>query len=159
MARLYSYVVRWDTGFAPNPFHGFCTLALCKPQVRNAAEVGDWIIGTGSKGNKLAGVLVYAMRVTEILTFNEYWHDDRFRSKSDCGPNISHETKVNRVLVSNDFVYFGGEGPPIPEFRGVNVCKVGPGHRCVFPDVVVGDVVTWIQSIGHTGCCGIPANV
>ena len=29
--RLCSYVVKYDTGFAPNPFWGFCTLAACTP--------------------------------------------------------------------------------------------------------------------------------
>ena len=81
MTKLYSYVVASDTGLAPNPFHSFCTLALCKPQVRKAAEVGDWVIGTGSKRNGRDGFLVYAMRVTEILTFNEYWRDARFLAK------------------------------------------------------------------------------
>ena len=31
MPRLYSYVLRKDTGFAPNPYSGYCTLACCKP--------------------------------------------------------------------------------------------------------------------------------
>jgi Nucleotide modification associated domain 2 len=29
--KVYSYVVRCDTGFAPNPFWGYCTLAACTP--------------------------------------------------------------------------------------------------------------------------------
>ena len=35
---LYSYTVAADTGFAPNPFHGFCTLACCKPGIRRTAQ-------------------------------------------------------------------------------------------------------------------------
>lgn len=31
---LFSYIVRWDHGFAPNPFHGICSLATCKPGIR-----------------------------------------------------------------------------------------------------------------------------
>jgi putative DNA base modification enzyme with NMAD domain len=79
--RLYSYVVARDFGFAPNPFHGFCTLATCKPNIRKSAQPGDWIIGTGSKSHGLDGRLVYAMRVTETLDFDEYWSDERFRAK------------------------------------------------------------------------------
>jgi hypothetical protein len=30
--RLYTYIIRFDTGFAPNPFYGFCALACCKPR-------------------------------------------------------------------------------------------------------------------------------
>lgn len=79
--RLFSYVVRYDFGFAPNPFEGWCTVATCKPQIRRAARMGDWIVGTGSAQKNLAGRLVYAMRVDEVLTFDEYWNDPRFRRK------------------------------------------------------------------------------
>lgn len=72
---LYSYVLRFDTGDAPNPYGGVCTLTVCKPAIRRTAQVGDWIIGTGSKhspvGN-IAGYLVYAMRVSRKLTLAEY---------------------------------------------------------------------------------------
>jgi hypothetical protein len=75
--RLFSYIVTKDSGFAPNPFHGFCTLACCKPVIRRVAKVGDWIVGL-SKG----GVgIVYAMKVGEKLAFRAYWPDRRFRSK------------------------------------------------------------------------------
>lgn len=80
--RLFSYIVARDYGFAPNPFFGYCTLATCKPQIRAKATVGDWIVGTGAKGNyNLAGHLVYAMRVEEAFDFNHYWCDHRFRRK------------------------------------------------------------------------------
>jgi hypothetical protein len=49
ISSLYSYVVRSDSGFAPNPFGEYCTLACCKPQIRKRARVGDWIVGCGSK--------------------------------------------------------------------------------------------------------------
>ena len=39
--RVFSYIVTHDTGYAPNPFHGFLTLACCKPLIRRTAEVGD----------------------------------------------------------------------------------------------------------------------
>lgn len=79
--KLYSYVVARDFGFAPNPFHGYCTLATCKPDIRATASVGDWVIGTGAKPHELEGHLVYAMRVSEILTYDSYWQDERFRMK------------------------------------------------------------------------------
>ncbi len=99
MVRLYSYVLREDTGFAPNPYHGFCTLACCKPPIRRHAQVGDWIIGTGSdaKGKGRGNHISFAMRITEILTFDEYWEDERFAAKKpnpcgdlteSCGDNI-----------------------------------------------------------------------
>ncbi|MBC6697349.1 Nmad2 family putative nucleotide modification protein [Hymenobacter puniceus] len=48
---LYSYVLRFDTGDAPNPYGGVCTLAVCKPAIRRTAQIGDWILGTGSKNS------------------------------------------------------------------------------------------------------------
>ena len=92
---LYSYIVTYDTGFAPNPFFGYCTLVCCKPAIRRSASVGDWIIGLTPKaqGNRV----VYFMRVDEKMTIAEYWKDKRFRQKRpqsrgdarrQCGDNI-----------------------------------------------------------------------
>jgi len=80
--KLLSYIIDRDFGFAPNPFNGYCTLATCKPKTRNIAKVGDWIVGIGGK-NLGDGYrkLIYAMEVTEKLTFNEYWKDERFELK------------------------------------------------------------------------------
>lgn len=93
--KLYSYVVRRDFGFAPNPFHGVNTLATCKPDIRKHAQVGDWVVGTGGanspKGPDLRGRLVYAMKVEEILTFDQYWVDERFVAKR---PNLRGSAKL-----------------------------------------------------------------
>lgn len=43
--RVFTYVLDHDTGFAPNPFHGWCTLAGCKPVIRRTARIDDWIVG------------------------------------------------------------------------------------------------------------------
>ena len=47
--KYFAYILAFDSGFAPNPFYGYCTLADCKPKIRKQAQVGDWIIGLGSK--------------------------------------------------------------------------------------------------------------
>jgi hypothetical protein len=73
--RLFSYTIPFDDGAAPNPFHGFCTLAICKPSIRRVAARGDWVAGLGSinaPSRNLAGSLVYAMRVEEVITLAEY---------------------------------------------------------------------------------------
>ncbi len=49
--------------------------------MRKSAAVGDWIIGTGPKSKNRAAYLVYAMCVTETMSFNAYWNDPRFRQK------------------------------------------------------------------------------
>lgn len=48
----FSYVVEHDYGLAPNPFGGYCSLAVCKPGIRGNEnlKIGDWIIGTGEIG-------------------------------------------------------------------------------------------------------------
>lgn len=98
---LYSYVVARDYGFAPNPFFGACTLATCKPSIRKHAQVGDWVVGTGSATNRRRGYLVFAMRVAETATYSEYWQDARFElkrpnlygsKKSAFGDNIYHKS-------------------------------------------------------------------
>ena len=78
---LFAYTVADDIGFAPNPFHGCCTLATCKPILRHAANLGDWVVGIGSITKHQGGKLVYAMRVQEKLSFDKYWNSSRFRKK------------------------------------------------------------------------------
>lgn len=211
MSRVLSYVVLYDYGFAPNPFHGWCTLATCKPAVRRAAQVGDWVVGTGASANDRRGRLVHAMRVDEIATFDDYWNDPRFRDKRpvrrgslrqrhgdniyhrdagghwvqqdsrhsnpDGSPNPDHvakDTSADAVLLSRHFVYYGGDGPPVPErFRAWE----GPrwtGRRWddstpVTHDICAGRTktrlppafcdafVTWIETLEH-GYHGDPTN-
>ena len=102
MARIFSYVVARDFGFAPNPFHGYCTLATCKPKIRNSANIGDWVIGNGPKPKHLDDQLIFAMEVTEKITYDQYWEDPRFEAKKPFfegslkqtyGDNIYHKVE------------------------------------------------------------------
>jgi hypothetical protein len=88
--KLYSYVVARDYGFAPNPFFNFCTLATCKPEIRRLANVGDWVVGTGSASRKRKGYVVFAMKVSEAMSFDDYWKDQRFQVKK---PNLRGSKK------------------------------------------------------------------
>lgn len=97
---VYMYVVARDFGFAPNPFHGVCTLATCKPVVRRMAQVGDWVFGMGGTKLGAVGRCIFAMQVTEAMSFDEYWLDPRFRDKRPVrngsrtrmlGDNIYHQ--------------------------------------------------------------------
>lgn len=89
--QLFSYVVARDFGFAPNPFFNVCTLATCKPSIRRLAHQGDWIVGTGAASRKRGGYLVFAMKVEETATFDQYWNDQRFQLKK---PNLRGSKKV-----------------------------------------------------------------
>lgn len=87
--KIYSYRIDHDYGLAPNPFGRFCTVAVCKPQIRKSRnlQIGDWLIGTGSNslekasGFKCVTKLIYAMQVSEIISLHEYWEDQRFEYK------------------------------------------------------------------------------
>lgn len=101
--RLFSYVVARDYGFAPNPFGGWCTLATCKPRIRQKAVVGDWIVGLAAKRDKPDPSLVYVMRVDEVLSYDAYWNDPRFFCKKPSrlgslkqvfGDNIYHRNRA-----------------------------------------------------------------
>ncbi len=99
----FSYVLARDYGFAPNPFGPYCTLATCKPRIRKSAEIGDWVIGTGSVRYHGAEKLVFAMKVSEKVTFGEYWEDPRFLYK---GPVMNGSLKQ----MYGDNIYFQDEG-------------------------------------------------
>lgn len=99
MNKTYIYVVDRDFGFAPNPFHSYCTLATCKPVIRRKALVDDWIIGVGGSNLRATGRCIFAMRVTEKITFDEYWSNPTFIDKKPVrngsqkmmvGDNIYH---------------------------------------------------------------------
>lgn len=74
---LLRYVMTCDTGLAPNPFHGACTLALCTPNHGNARRLkeGDWIIGhSGNSAREEPPKLIYAMKVTEQCSLDQYFN-------------------------------------------------------------------------------------
>lgn len=184
---LFSYIVPTDSGFAPNPYGGICTLACCKPKIRQYANIGDWIIGTTPSPEK--GKLVYAMRVDRGLTFDLYWQYPEYECKkpnkdNGCGDNIykmgadgelvqvknlSHNEKhikadlsVNRILISNTFYYFGANSVEIPKkFRPLVQKK--QGHKRIKSASNTYDVVTafidWLQKSFKQGIHGEPANV
>ena len=117
---VYCYKITRDYGFAPNPFYSFCTLATCKPHIRKKAKVGDWVIGFGSsrKGSEFAGRIIYIMKVTQKMTFDEYWNAPEFQCKKPVmngsrkqiyGDNIYH--KVNGKWKQEDSHHskYGGE--------------------------------------------------
>lgn len=79
----FSYKIEHDFGLAPNPFGEYCTLAVCKPTIRNNKhlQLGDWIIGTGSVKLKKLHHLIFAMQLEEKITLEQYWDDPRFQYK------------------------------------------------------------------------------
>lgn len=102
MSSTYFYVVDRDFGFAPNPFHGYCSLATCKPGIRNSAIEQDWIIGMGGNRLKATGRCIFAMQVSNKITFNEYWTNPLFANKKPMR-NGSRKTIVgDNIYCYND---------------------------------------------------------
>ena len=201
---IRAYIVEHDIGFAPNPFFGVCTLATCKPDIRWKAAVGDWIVGVGSVADRIRGRMVFAMKVEEKLSFEQYWHDDRFRVKKPNfvgslkqaqGDNVYHrkngvwvqersrhthpipemtkkhatrDTKRDRVLVSNCFVYYGADAIELPEeFEdrdGYRLCLDGSGTpngglqraRNFEDEELTVQLEKWLNALGQWGCVGEP---
>jgi len=73
--RLFSYCIPIDDGAAPNPYWGKCTLVICKPRIRSVARKGDWVVVLGGKNVNVtdySGKVVYAMKITKMMTMSEY---------------------------------------------------------------------------------------
>jgi hypothetical protein len=100
MNKVYMYVVDRDFGFAPNPFHGYCTLATCKPGIRSRADVGDWVLGMGGCRLGATGRCLFAMCVTNKITFNDYWSDPEYLDKKPV------RNGSNRMLVGDNIYHY-----------------------------------------------------
>ncbi len=151
MMKAYSYVIEHDLGFAPNPFHGVCTLACCKPQIRKTAAVGDYVLGLGAARPKLGGHLCYWMRVDEILTFDRYWEDVRFRRKR---PNM----RATTYLRYGDNIYHrrNGEGPFLQEYSFHSLPGGALSQTNLQRDTGTSEKVLLSRTFAYFGAKGVP---
>jgi len=110
--KIYRYVIDHDMGFAPNPFHGVCTLATCKPVIRRMAKVGDFVLGFGSAKSKIRYKMIYWIQVEQIMDFDSYWIDPRFDRKKPVlngshlkfhGDNIYHTDQSGQIMQEPSF--------------------------------------------------------
>lgn len=168
---MYSYVVREDNRFSPNPYWGFCSLACCKPVIRRCAQVGDWIVGLGGVKNVGHGKIIYAMEVTEKITFDQYSTEKRFKKKIPAdepikirGDNIYYRNQkrewvqrkalhtaehmkadlsCENVLISNNFCYWGKKAIQTPQ-KFKDIIIAGRGHKSRFDDDFIRFLVDWL---------------
>lgn len=191
---VWCYTVAQDHGFAPNPFHGVCTLATCKPYIRKGAQVDDWVLGMGASGYGYRGRAVFVMRVTETTDYDAYWRDPRFAVKKPVvngsfmqrfGDNIYHRASpegpwiqadsrhskvggavneeflkndtviTRRVLLSDDFIYWGEQAPMLPAELGI-FATVKRGHRRDFDATQVAALTRWAGRRNERGWVGNP---
>jgi|APTNR8051073442_1049403.scaffolds.fasta_scaffold01657_9 hypothetical protein len=148
-------------------------------------NVGGWLIGNSPKsdGNRL----VYAMLISDVLSMDEYFNDERFQAKKpnprgtlieQCGDNIYYQTddKQWRRLPSRfhncreNFVKDVGR----PVFVAEHFYYFGD-QRVVIPDNLRGiikdrqgisdksylahDFIDWLQANYKPGILGKPKNM
>ncbi len=124
MSKYYFYKMTYDTGFAPNPFGKYLTLATCTPNhSRSRVQVGDYIVGVEALGlarerikakykTDVEQSLIYVAKISEVLTLDEYFKDIRFKYKK-----ILHDKTWKEKMGDN--VYFEEN----------NIWKWTRGHR------------------------------
>lgn len=184
MADVFVYAVTYDLGFAPNPFGGLCSLACCKPNIRQRASCGDWIIGLTGTKLRPEKRCVFGMVVTGDMTFDDYWANSDFATRrpkrngspkkqvgdniyhrttpkapwiqedsvhsladgSQCPLNTKHDTRINRVLLSERFIYFGASAALVPTtiLNGLGYSKNPRDYRR-FDVCEAHELVEWLE--------------
>jgi hypothetical protein len=181
--RLYTYKIVVDQGAAPNPFHGSCTLAICKPVIRRMAKPGDWVVGIGSKQLGHPDKVIYAMQVERSLPIADYYNaypekrpdwssgiferqvgdaiynlDDPKRPRLIKGvhtaKDMSRDLSGLNVLTSTLFYYFGHNAVSIPSGLAY-LGEVNRGHRSIADLEQIKAFIDWIDSY-PIGIQGIP---
>jgi hypothetical protein len=184
--RLCSYVVKNDTGFAPNPFWGFCTLAACTPNHQNLClEQGDWLLGHSSRvhGNQI----IYVMRISEVLGFDKYYRDPRFAEKKTdlgswqkrCGDNIYYSDAAGRWRQSetayfhtspgdinqdtryprvfiSEHFYYFGENAVDFPHKYISLIQTRQGCSCNHKAETLQSFISWLEKTYLLGINGQP---
>ncbi|MBU1215708.1 MAG: hypothetical protein KKA63_10765 [Gammaproteobacteria bacterium] len=108
--KVCAYVMTYDTGLAPNPFHGLCTLAVCSPNHLNAnLGNGDYIVGVaGAEIRSRLNTpnewrLIYAMQIDKRITLDEYYRSSVYKSK------IPKRSGPREVMCGDNFYKLSGE--------------------------------------------------
>lgn len=95
------------------------------------------------------------------------WHQlDSHHSLEDGTPNranIENDTQVDRILLGDDFVYWGGDGPPVPQqflnFGDQHETLIAKrNHRSEFSPEFIDAFDKYFKSINEHGCVGEPSD-
>src|SRR5688500_18388080 len=106
MPKHFVYKLTTDNGGAPCVTEDVLSLAICKPDIRSAANPGDWLFGFGdNKG--LGGRLIYIAQVTGKLTFGAYYFAKIFSRRADC---IYERDAKGRLDFRPAAIYHGTDG-------------------------------------------------
>jgi hypothetical protein len=175
--RIFSYVITHDTGFAPNPYGGFYSLAMCKPRIRATARVGDWVLATGSARAIGRGRLVCAARISEVVTLEDYgnlrrfavkrpsatgepWkrHGDNIYFRNSSGQwqqrrNIHHKPSDQEHDLSGKNVlisteyWYFGGNAPALPRQLQHLVKEGPGHKRAESQPEIDRLCRWLEQL------------
>ena len=176
MTNIYRYVLMGDGGMAPNPRDGLLTLATCKPQIRNTAQTGDWVIGNfPSPRNEL---VAWAGRIANCIPVGLY--SSEFPERDDALHDMGPDGEPQRIAGKHDWYhqrpaeqrkdrsgnvlvfdmescwYFGGAGRQFPPELEHLVAR-GQGHRvnkCEPGDLE--QLQCWLREQGAPGIIGEP---
>lgn len=175
MSRILRYILVSDTGIAPCIEGGRLSLATCKPRIRAAARVGDWVIGFRPRPAP-RGVVVWAGRVALTMTVGDYERefscarktggraDAVYRAIPAGGfkrlrPNYhDNEDEIRKDLSAPVLVfdsaaswYFDDDPRPLPDHLS-RLGAAGRGHRV--NGTLPGDgeaLLAWLSEIGPPG--------
>ncbi len=177
MTRIWRYILKNDTGFAPCVDGGILTLTCCKPSIRRNAKIGDWIIGYFPK--KFGqGRVAWAGQVSEKILLGVYERNHpgrrdaiyRLVGHEASGaeilkyiPNKHHEEKRSQrdksgvnALICEPFCYWGGNDEKAPpEIADMAYYFIGQTTKNSTPDRVAA-LKRWIKN--RKGVCGAPRN-
>ena len=136
---VYSYILATDVGASPCVENDCLTISICKPKLRQKAQVSDIIVGiSGYKLGKNKRIM-FISKITKIITMKKYGEDEYnnrsdsiFTSELKMKKNDFHNVKDDRdrdisgknVLISTDFIYFGENHIVLPE----NLQGIIPGR-------------------------------
>jgi hypothetical protein len=156
---IYVYKCVVDDGTAPCVSGGLLSMTVCKPKVRASAKIGDYVLAFGTNAPPAPNRLVYAARITSILTGGRYFDTPKYKRRKDCiyertpqgtlrlSPHASaHNTGTHAkdigpppdypnaiALLSTDFRYFGGAGTDDWKQHALHLKQMieslGQGHR------------------------------
>lgn len=176
--RIYRYVLMDDKGMAPNPRGAMLTLATCKPTIRRGARRGDWVLANRPAPHNER--VVWAGRVSEVLTFEEYSdkypeRDDALYTRDDAGRpqridgklpwyhpeqrNLITDTRGGVLLFEwTRCWYFGNDARLLPS-ELAHLAKRGIGQ--ILKGTLPGDDLAlekWLESQAPPGKIGEPAD-
>lgn len=185
--QLHSHIVLRDQGLAPNPFGGYLTLACTQADMRRTAQVGDWLMGTGAPRGIGELRLIYAARIDEKLSLQQYRDDQRFQFKIPGphyapwgwrGDNLFQATDNGQWQTSDSEFYdldqlaedvlgenvlisrefwYFGISAPLLPKRFKDLLQQGRNYKTISHQPMIKDFLGWLSLYSEPGLLDKPA--